>query len=48
MAPRIHVDVTLFGEKVTKVSVSRPGRPGSARWAPKPVGVSSEETGEAA
>ena len=45
MAPKIHVNVTLFGKKlsagVIKVSMSRPGRPGSARWAPKPVVVSS-------
>ena len=37
MAPKIHVNVTLFGKKVSagviKVSTSRPGRPGSAGWA---------------
>ena len=51
MAPKIHVNVTLFGKKVSagviKVSMSRPGRPGSAGWSPKPVVVSSQETDEA-
>lgn len=44
MAPKIHVNVTLFGKTlagVIKISMSRPGRPGSAGWAPKPVVVSS-------